>query len=315
MLVYEKQLIPTQDIVDGSYIEEGKVFEVFKSGNVINTEAILNFAENGSDDLFMWNCDGVLAIISNWSPLQDKDDNYIGITGKLTYVAAEQSPEVYIASLTISDEAVTIEYAKDAGGEPEPISPEDNPDLFETFSNFAKSYVRKLYGTMENIPSEEDSELTYVSGGQEIPLSQAMLDAFKITLGDDTHGGIKMVSPVFESALSVEVYIGSKKIIPPLGVISELRYDGEPISVSYAHADSEFVFNTGSEGVPTIEITSVDASGVETDVTDSCTFNPASGTPMADIVEIDTAGTFDLVATCGDASVTIPITYDWHVEH
>ncbi len=36
---------------------------------------------------------------------------------------------------------------------------------------------------------------------------------------------------------------------------------------------------------------------------------------MADIVEIDTAGTFDLVATCGDASVTIPITYDWHVEH
>lgn len=315
MLVYEKQLIPTQDIVDGSYIEEGKVFEVFKSGDVINTEAILNFAENGSDDSFMWNCDGVLAIISNWSPLQDKDDNYIGITGKLTYVAVEQSPEVYIASLTTSDEAVTIEYAKDSGDEPEFITPEDNPDLFEAFSNFAKSYVRKLYGTMENIPSEEDSELTYVSGGQEIPLSQAMLDAFKITLGDDTHGGIKMVSPIFESALPVEVYIGSTKIIPPLGVISELRYDGEPISVSYAHVDSEFVFNTGSEGVPTIEITSVDASGVETDVTDSCTFNPASGTPMADIVEIDTAGTFDLVATCGDASVTIPITYDWHVEH
>ena len=315
MLVYEKQIIPTQDIIDGSYLEEGKVFEVFKSGDTINTEAILNFAENGSDSEFMWNCDGVLAIVNNWSPVLDDEDKYIGITGKLAYVAAEQSPEVYMASLTISDEAVTIEYAKDTGGEPETITPEDNPDLFETFSDFAKSYVRKLYGTMETIPGEEDSELTYVSDGQEIPLSQAMLDAFKITLGDDTHGGIKMVSPIFESEIPVEVYIGSKKIIPPLGVISELRYDGEPISVSYAQVDSEFVFNTGSEWVPTIEITGVDASGVETDVTDSCTFNPASGTPMADIAEIDSAGTFDLVATYGDASVTIPITYDWYVEH
>lgn len=152
--------------------------------------------------------------------------------------------------------------------------------------------VRKLFGTMSNIPAESDTELTYKDiDGDVITLTSN--DTYK---DDGKHGIVRESDGKFVSA-----FIGDNCVIPNASwtpetkTLSSIKITKKPTKITYAK--SENLDYTG------IKVQGTYTSGDKEDVTSTCTFSPAEGTSVG-----DTAGEQTVTVTCESKTATFKIT-------
>ena len=88
--------------------------------------------------------------------------------------------------------------------------------------------IRHIYGTFGNVPSSEDTQLSYTDAQGE-PISPS-LDA---TYLDDGRGGIKTTA-----GTKVLVYIGEERIIPAVSY-PYLLIENPPTTVLYKHLQTQ----------------------------------------------------------------------------
>ena len=131
---------------------------------------------------------------------------------------------------------------------------------------------RRLFGTMGNIPAEEDVELTYkdADGAEITPIEN---DSYV----DDKKGGIIRKS----DEKQVNVFIGETMIIPKDGE-APTPVDPQLTKIEWAAAPTKVEYVEGEAlELAGAKISAFYTDGSEVNVTEDCTFAPAEGDELA----------------------------------
>jgi len=151
---------------------------------------------------------------------------------------------------------------------------------------------RHLFGTMANVPSDDDSEITYDPSGLDLTVTSKLLD--------DGHGGMNLVvtGESGEELTPVEVWIGDNNIIPG-------NIEKEIESISATTDKTYFVGDTISASDFTV--TASYSDGTSATITEGFTVDPttaAADTTKVTVTVDNTTISTEVAITVQEVTVT-----------
>lgn len=148
--------------------------------------------------------------------------------------------------------------------------------------------VRKLFGTMANVPSDDDEPITYDPSGLDLTVTSKLLD--------DGHGGMNLVvtGESGEELTPVEVWIGDNNIIPG-------NIEKEIESISATTDKTYFVDDPISASDFTV--TASYSDGTEKEITEGFTVDPI--TAAAETSKVTIEYTEDGVTVSTEVAITV----------